>query len=194
VSLRVHGSPPPCLSAVHDLQCFKMTPKKPAATAEVALIPLKNCLVNLPPSLVALLVNANTVSLLVVMFLWIFFRLTSSYTRLPKMLLSNYNINRPPERPMELLHSNHASSVGRVCRASAGLRLSLGERVSTVDIPGNRKPPPSSLILPLDGSLVLQKARRYTTLPVRHYPRGALTIAGRIVHPPRSTRCTYDKY
>ncbi|KAI2711382.1 hypothetical protein CBS147318_8050 [Penicillium roqueforti] len=37
-----------------------MAPKKPAATAEVALIPLKNCLVNLPPSLVALLVNANT--------------------------------------------------------------------------------------------------------------------------------------
>ncbi|KAJ5501272.1 ATPase AAA-type core [Penicillium expansum] len=37
-----------------------MAPKKPAATAEVALTPLKNCLVNLPPSLVALLVNANT--------------------------------------------------------------------------------------------------------------------------------------
>ncbi|KAJ5143861.1 uncharacterized protein N7515_002648 [Penicillium bovifimosum] len=37
-----------------------MAPKKPAATAEVALVPLKNCLVNLPPSLVALLVNANT--------------------------------------------------------------------------------------------------------------------------------------
>ncbi|KAJ5373196.1 hypothetical protein N7517_005202 [Penicillium concentricum] len=55
VSLRVHDSPPPCL-----FSCFKMAPKKPAATAEVALIPLKNCLVNLPPSLVALLVNANT--------------------------------------------------------------------------------------------------------------------------------------
>ncbi|KAJ5346538.1 hypothetical protein N7541_009020 [Penicillium brevicompactum] len=37
-----------------------MAPKKPAATAEVALVPLKNCLVNLPPSLVSLLVNANT--------------------------------------------------------------------------------------------------------------------------------------
>ncbi|OQD81799.1 hypothetical protein PENANT_c025G02492 [Penicillium antarcticum] len=37
-----------------------MAPKKPAATAEVALVPLKNCLVNLPSSLVALLVNANT--------------------------------------------------------------------------------------------------------------------------------------
>jgi hypothetical protein len=47
---------------------FKMAPKKPAATAEVALTPLKNCLVNLPASLVALLVNANTVSLLVVPF------------------------------------------------------------------------------------------------------------------------------
>jgi peroxin-1 len=40
-----------------------MAPKKPAATAEVALVPLKNCLVNLPSSLVSLLVNANTVSL-----------------------------------------------------------------------------------------------------------------------------------
>ncbi|KAJ5215853.1 uncharacterized protein N7498_002260 [Penicillium cinerascens] len=38
-----------------------MAPKKPSTTAEVALVPLKNCLVNLPPSLVALLVNANTI-------------------------------------------------------------------------------------------------------------------------------------
>jgi peroxin-1 len=45
-----------------------MAPKKPAATAEVALVPLKNCLVNLPPSLVALLVNANTVSLLAIVY------------------------------------------------------------------------------------------------------------------------------
>ncbi|KAB8268518.1 P-loop containing nucleoside triphosphate hydrolase protein [Aspergillus minisclerotigenes] len=37
-----------------------MAPKKPSTTAEVTLVPLKNCLVNLPPSLVALLVNANT--------------------------------------------------------------------------------------------------------------------------------------
>ncbi|KKK27065.1 peroxisome biosynthesis protein [Aspergillus rambellii] len=37
-----------------------MAPRKPATTAEVALVPLKNCLVNLPPSLVSLLVNANT--------------------------------------------------------------------------------------------------------------------------------------
>ncbi|KAJ5172588.1 hypothetical protein N7492_005181 [Penicillium capsulatum] len=37
-----------------------MASKKPSTTAEVALVPLKNCLVNLPPSLVALLVNANT--------------------------------------------------------------------------------------------------------------------------------------
>ncbi|OJJ46641.1 hypothetical protein ASPZODRAFT_66419 [Penicilliopsis zonata CBS 506.65] len=36
-----------------------MAPKKPSTTAEVALVPLKNCLVNLPPSLVSLLVNAN---------------------------------------------------------------------------------------------------------------------------------------
>ncbi|KAK2751899.1 Peroxisome biosynthesis protein pex1 [Onygenales sp. PD_40] len=34
--------------------------RKTSATAEVALVPLKNCLVNLPPSLVSLLVNANT--------------------------------------------------------------------------------------------------------------------------------------
>lgn len=38
-----------------------MAPRKPSATAEVALVQLKNCLVNLPPSLVSLLVNANTV-------------------------------------------------------------------------------------------------------------------------------------
>ncbi|KAJ5105571.1 hypothetical protein NUU61_002918, partial [Penicillium alfredii] len=47
----------PCARATLRL---KMAPKKPATTAEVALVPLKNCLVNLPPSLVALLVNANT--------------------------------------------------------------------------------------------------------------------------------------
>ncbi|KKZ65812.1 hypothetical protein EMCG_01197 [[Emmonsia] crescens] len=34
--------------------------RKTSTTAEVALVPLKNCLVNLPPSLVSLLVNANT--------------------------------------------------------------------------------------------------------------------------------------
>ncbi|EER25938.1 Peroxisome biosynthesis protein pex1 [Coccidioides posadasii str. Silveira] len=34
--------------------------RKSATTAEVVLVPLKNCLVNLPPSLVSLLVNANT--------------------------------------------------------------------------------------------------------------------------------------
>ncbi|KAI5306972.1 Peroxisome biosynthesis protein pex1 [Ascosphaera pollenicola] len=37
-----------------------MAPKKPATTVEVALVPLKNCLVNLPPTLVNMLVNANT--------------------------------------------------------------------------------------------------------------------------------------
>ncbi|KAL4998052.1 P-loop containing nucleoside triphosphate hydrolase protein [Aspergillus recurvatus] len=37
-----------------------MAPRKPSTTAEIALVPLKNCLVNLPPSLVSLLVNANT--------------------------------------------------------------------------------------------------------------------------------------
>ncbi|KAI9372083.1 P-loop containing nucleoside triphosphate hydrolase protein [Aspergillus egyptiacus] len=37
-----------------------MAPRKPSTTAEVALVPLKNCLVNLPPALVSLLVNANT--------------------------------------------------------------------------------------------------------------------------------------
>ena len=58
------------LSVLTIIQRFKMAPKKPAATAEVALTPLKNCLVNLPPSLVALLVNANTVSLLGVLFPW----------------------------------------------------------------------------------------------------------------------------
>ncbi|QSS59784.1 peroxin 1 [Histoplasma capsulatum] len=34
--------------------------RKASTTAEVVLVPLKNCLANLPPSLVALLVNANT--------------------------------------------------------------------------------------------------------------------------------------
>ncbi|KAJ9224848.1 hypothetical protein DTO021C3_2880 [Paecilomyces variotii] len=36
-----------------------MAPRKPTTTAEVALVPLKSCLVNLPPSLVSMLVNAN---------------------------------------------------------------------------------------------------------------------------------------
>jgi hypothetical protein len=49
--------------ASHSYICaLIMAPKKPTTTAEVALVPLKNCLVNLPPSLVALLANANTVS------------------------------------------------------------------------------------------------------------------------------------
>jgi hypothetical protein len=50
-----------CASCNH-ICALIMAPKKPSTTAEVALVPLKNCLVNLPPSLVALLVNANTVS------------------------------------------------------------------------------------------------------------------------------------
>jgi len=33
----------------------------PTAKAEAALVPLKNCLVNLPASLVSVLVNANAV-------------------------------------------------------------------------------------------------------------------------------------
>ncbi|KAI5286428.1 Peroxisome biosynthesis protein pex1, partial [Ascosphaera aggregata] len=37
-----------------------MAPKKAVTTVEVALVPLKNCLVNLPPTLVNVLVNANT--------------------------------------------------------------------------------------------------------------------------------------
>ncbi|KAL1847436.1 Peroxisome biosynthesis protein pex1 [Paecilomyces lecythidis] len=36
-----------------------MAPRKPTTTAEVALVPLKSCLVNLPSSLVSMLVNAN---------------------------------------------------------------------------------------------------------------------------------------
>lgn len=40
-----------------------MAPSKRTPTlAEVALVPLKSCLVNLPSPLVSLLVNANTVS------------------------------------------------------------------------------------------------------------------------------------
>lgn len=35
--------------------------RKPASQAEVSLLALKNCLVNLPASMVALLANANTV-------------------------------------------------------------------------------------------------------------------------------------
>ncbi|KAJ5569770.1 uncharacterized protein N7459_009200 [Penicillium hispanicum] len=62
-------SPGRCDQASHSLVSLAsatypcgltMAPKKPPTTAEVALLPLKNCLVNLPPSLVALLVNANT--------------------------------------------------------------------------------------------------------------------------------------
>lgn len=42
----------------------KMAPRKGAqsTTAEVSLVHLKNCLVNLPSSLVSLLLNVNTVS------------------------------------------------------------------------------------------------------------------------------------
>jgi hypothetical protein len=51
------------VSAGDHLLSFVMAPsRKTSATAEVALAPLKNCLVNLPPSLVSLLVNANAVS------------------------------------------------------------------------------------------------------------------------------------
>jgi hypothetical protein len=41
-----------------------MAPRKnnPSVAAEIALAHLQNCLVNLPPSLAALLANANTVS------------------------------------------------------------------------------------------------------------------------------------
>ncbi|KAJ6172702.1 hypothetical protein N7470_001769, partial [Penicillium chermesinum] len=50
----------PRLFLRQQLCALIMAPKKPTTTAEVALVPLKNCLVNLPPSLVSLLVNANT--------------------------------------------------------------------------------------------------------------------------------------
>jgi hypothetical protein len=66
VTLRVHVPPLFLILSSTINWCFNMAPKKPAATAEIALIPLKNCLVNLPPSLVSLLVNANTVSILAV--------------------------------------------------------------------------------------------------------------------------------
>ena len=39
-----------------------MTPKQTATPAEVGLVQLRNCLVNLPQSMVTVLVNANTVS------------------------------------------------------------------------------------------------------------------------------------
>lgn len=41
-----------------------MAPRKNAQStaAELSLVHLKNCLVNLPPTLVSLLVNVNTVS------------------------------------------------------------------------------------------------------------------------------------
>lgn len=47
--------------SIYLSQRLRMAPRKPSTTAEIALVPLKNCLVNLPPSLTALLVNANTV-------------------------------------------------------------------------------------------------------------------------------------
>lgn len=51
--------------ACHDcFQLFAMAPRKNAqsTSAELSLVHLKNCLVNLPPTLVSLLVNVNTVS------------------------------------------------------------------------------------------------------------------------------------
>ena len=61
----VHNSDLNCVSLSFVLRAAvgaRMAPKKPSTTAEVALVPLKNCLVNLPPSTAALLVNANAVS------------------------------------------------------------------------------------------------------------------------------------
>lgn len=49
--------------AVFDCICCNMAPRKNAQSvnAELSIVHLKNCLVNLPPTLVSLLVNVNTV-------------------------------------------------------------------------------------------------------------------------------------
>lgn len=49
-------------AAIRCTRILAMAPRKPTTTAEVALVPLKSCLVNLPSSLVSMLVNANAVS------------------------------------------------------------------------------------------------------------------------------------
>lgn len=64
---------PPALLLLHGLRgcsvllsfaARAMAPSKKSSTAaEVALVPLKTCLVNLPTSVVSLLVNANAVGL-----------------------------------------------------------------------------------------------------------------------------------
>jgi hypothetical protein len=52
-------------AAVYGCICCIMTPRKNAQSvnAELSIVHLKNCLVNLPPTLVSLLVNVNTVCL-----------------------------------------------------------------------------------------------------------------------------------
>lgn len=60
----------------HRLHFYAMAPsRKTATTAEVALVPLKSCLVNLPTPVVSLLVNANAVRAHILRTDW-----TSTYT------------------------------------------------------------------------------------------------------------------
>lgn len=101
-----------------------MAPKKAATTVEVALVPLKNCLVNLPPVLVNMLVNANHVCSS--MRLRPYITSLISYltrNRLPKMSLSSSNTVLPP--PLEVKAALPASAQplpgGLECRARDAL-------------------------------------------------------------------------
>lgn len=70
------------------LKTDNITIMAPAVRAEVALVSLKNCLVNLPPGLIALISNTNTVG-----SLWsqVNSHCLQSFS-LPRMLWSNCNI------------------------------------------------------------------------------------------------------
>ncbi|EDN09201.1 hypothetical protein HCAG_06368 [Histoplasma mississippiense (nom. inval.)] len=92
--------------------------RKASTTAEVVLVPLKNCLANLPPSLVALLVNANT---------W---PKGSLFRSLPKTSLSSFNTAPHPAHRLRASRKNAHTWVGQ-----AGLLLHLDPLVAhTVNI------------------------------------------------------------
>lgn len=124
----------------------RMAPKKPSSTAEVALVPLKNCLVNLPPSLVALLVNANTVSSSSNFFFisdWFSFSLVGAdeRIRLRRMSLSSCSTDRRPGSSAGTPRSGPATWDGPACRASANLRRWSGEMESTIPLPPESRTP-----------------------------------------------------
>lgn len=96
--------------------------------------------------------------------------------RLPRMSSLNYNTSLYPGRPMEPRHSDHVSSDGRACRASAGLRRSSAAKVLAAVTLENRKSTPWSWIPRLDGLLASLRGRRYSLAVIHRSPFGLLTL------------------